>query len=307
MGYGSGLYGAGLYGAGISPGDLITDNFQIEWRGTLLGHGTPIGWKNLAGWIDLPDMRLDDQPRPFRHGAFAGQQLAQERVITWDFTMYDTGDDFDATVDALRRITAVEEAPDEEPLVIQLSGAKWLCAARITRRLLPVDRGYATHHVAGSLQWVATDPRLYSAGPTESASVGLPALGTGGLVFPLRFPLTFGTGRSGGDVSVTNTGTLTTWPAYVITGPVTGPIISNVGTGQTLAFDPTFTVPTGMSVTVDTDAKTVMLGGVNRRSSLVTADWFGLAADTPTNLRFSSVGTFSPSALLTVQWRNATI
>lgn len=292
----------------MTAGDLITADFQIEWRGLLMGHATAYGWTTLAGWLELPGMRLDDQARPSRHGAFAGQQLADERVITFDFTLMSSGaTSFDAAYTALRLATAVEEGPDEEPLVIQLSGAKWLANARVARRAFPADRTYAAQTVQGALQWVATDPRLYGAGAALTATVGLPLAGSGGLVFPLVFPLVFGAGAAIPDMVATNTGTLTTWPVITITGPVTGPIITNVTTGQILAFNPTFVVPAGQTLTVDTDARTVTLTGVNRRDQLVTASWFGLAAGVSTHLRFTSAGSYDPAATLTATWRPATI
>lgn len=296
----------------MAAGDLITADWQIEWRGVLLGSGTPYGWRELDGWLDLPGMRIGDQPRPGRHGAYAGQQLADERVITWELTVLPYGSvSFAAAVDTLRRITAAEEAPDEEPLVIRLSGTSWLANARCTRRSLPADRMYTAQASPAVIQWVATDPRLYSP-QQQQLTVGLPSPGAGGLVFPLVFPLTFGTGLAGGNLAVTNTGTVTTWPTWQITGPVTGPVITNVDTGQQLQFDPAFVVGAGQTLIIDTDAKTVTLQGVNRRDRLFVADWFGLrgvlpnGSATPTNVRFTAAGGFT-AGTLTALWRHATI
>lgn len=290
----------------MTAGDLITADWQIEWRGVLLGSGTSYGWSNLDGWLDLPGMRIGDQARPGRHGAYAGQQLADERVITWDATMYPATASFAAAVDVLRRVTAVEEAPDEEPLVIRLSGTAWLVNARVTRRRLPVDRRYNAQAVPVVVQWVATDPRLYSPQLQTSGAVGLPSPGAGGLVFPLVFPLTFGTGQAGGNFSLVNTGTVTTWPTFRIDGPVTGPVVTNVTTGQQLQFDPAFAVAAGQVLLVDTDTRTVTLQGVNRRSSLWVADWFGLPPGVTTSLKFTAAGGFT-AGTLTAQWRHATI
>lgn len=296
----------------MAAGDLITADWQLEWRGVLLGSGTPYGWSELDGWLDLPGMRIGDQARPGRHGTYAGQQLADERVITWTATLYPTSTAFAAAVDTLRRITAVEEAPDEEPLVIRLSGTAWLVNARVTRRALPVDRRYTAQMSPIVIQWVATDPRLYSPQQQTSGAVGLPSPGSGGLVFPLVFPLTFGANLSGGGVSLTNVGTVTTWPTWQITGPVTGPIITNADTGQTLTFDPSFVVAAGQTLLINTDDRTVTLQGVNRRDRLWVADWFGLpgvlpdGSIVPTNIQFSSAGGFT-AGTLTALWRHATI
>lgn len=294
----------------MAAGDLITQDWQIEYRSTLLGFGSPFRWRNLAGWLELPGMRLSDQARPFRHGAYQGALLADERIITYDF-LIDPGQDrtgasYTAAVNLLRTITATEEAPDEDPLVIQLSGQKWLANVRVDRRALPIDIAYNAQASRGAIEWIATDPRLYSVA-LQSATIDLPFPGTGGLVFPLVFPLKFGTGTSGGNLALQNTGTITTWPTWTITGPVTGPIITNVGTGEVLQFDPTFTIASGQTLIINTDAKTVTLAGINRRSRLFVANWFGLKSGVTTQVRFTSTGAYDPAAQLTAQWRHATI
>lgn len=290
----------------MTAGDLITADWQLEWRGVLLGSGTPYGWGTLGGWLDLPGMRMGDQARPGRHGTYAGQQLADERVVTWELTVLPyAGQTFVQAVDTLRRITAVEEAPDEEPLVIRLSGTSWLVNARCTRRALTADRMYTAQQSPSVIQWVATDPRLYSP-QLQSVSVGLPSPGAGGLVFPLVFPLTFGTGLAGGNMALSHTGTVTTWPVWQIAGPVTGPVVTNVDTGQVLSFDPAFVVPAGQTLLVDSDTKTVTLQGVNRRDKLWVADWFGLPRAATTNVRFTAAGGFT-AGTLTALWRHATI
>lgn len=292
----------------MAAGDLITTDWQIEWRGTLLGSGTAYGWQNLSGWLELPGTRMDDQARPFRHGAYAGQLLADERVITFEMVVMPWGATTIASaVDTLRRITALEEAPDEEPLVVRLLGQSWQVMARCDKRALPADRMLTVQAAPAAVQWVATDPRLYSPGAQQNSSVGLPQSGVGGLVFPLVFPLTFGAGKSGGEMTLLNTGTVTTWPTWQITGPVTGPSISNVDTGETLVFDPTFTVPAGQTLTINTDARTVAIGAVNYRSKLFAAQWFGLRAGVSTKIRFTSAGSYDPAAQLTALWRHATI
>ena len=101
-----------------------------------------------------------------------------------------------------------------------------------------------------------------------------------------------------------NAGTIGTWPTWVITGPVTGPTITNLDTGQRLAFDPTFDVPAGQTMTIDSDAKTVFLTGVSRRDRLFVAEWFAIAPGS-VNVRFSAISAFDVAASLTAQWREA--
>lgn len=262
----------------MASGDLITRDGQLEWRGTLLGAGTVYGWRGIEGWLDLPQTRGNDVDRPGQHGAFPGQLLVQSRTVTFSYLMSPRRNrpgDFTAAVDRLRAITTPSENPDEEPLVIQLGGRRQQVLARCTRRQVPTGREFDVGYVAGALQWVATDPRLLEL-PAYTASTPLSAAGTGGLGFPMRFPLRFGAAHRGGIITWTNTGTAQAWPVWRITGPVRGPSITRRDTGQTLEFDPDWTVPAGQTVEVDTLARTVLFAGsgVSASDRLFTRGWF---------------------------------
>jgi hypothetical protein len=287
----------------VAAGDQITRDCQVEWRGVLWGEGTSVGLADLPGWLDAPDLRVQSTGRPDRHGVYAGRSLAGARVV--EVLLTAVSDDL-TLVDGIRAATAIAEDPTEEELVVWFgTGAAQLVYARLVRRALPTDLDWVTGVRRCRLQFMAPDPRRYSV--TEySASIGLPPTPSGGLAFPLAFPLDFGATTSVGQLTVTNGGDATTWPTLQIQGPVTGPIVTNVGTGDQLVFDPTWTVAAGETVEVDTDARSVTLAGVSRRDRLHRAGWFGLAPG-DTNLTFTSVGAYDAAAELTVLWRDASI
>lgn len=290
----------------MAAGDLLTTDGQIEWRGTLLGAGTMWRLTGLSGWLDLPDFRGDDQPRPSRHGAFPNASLMSKRVVQATFLTKGVSlSGFPAGVAALQTLTAPTESPVEEPLVIQLNGQKWLCNARLKKRALPVDKQYAVGYATLALQWEATDPKLYSPA-LHTLSTGLASAATTGLPFPLVAPLDFGSGPIGGFLnSVTNAGWVASWPQFSIAGPVTGPVITNHDTGERLLFNPAFVVTAGQTLTIDTDLRQVALNGVQSNGQLFTRGWFPLLPGVPTRIDFAQVGTYDPAALLTVSWRDA--
>jgi hypothetical protein len=290
----------------VAAGDLLTGDGQVEWRSTILG-GTSM-WRldTLTGWLDLPDFRGDDQPRPSRHGMFPNASLMAKRVVTATFQSKGVAlSGFPGGVAALQTLTAPTESPVEEPLVIQLNGQKWLCNARLKKRALNVDKQYAVGYTTLALQWEATDPKLYSPS-LHTMSTGLATAASTGLVFPLVFPLDFGSGPVGGYLSgVLNAGWAASWPQYTITGPVTGPIITNHDTGDRLLFNPSFVVAAGQTLTIDTDLRQVALNGVQANNQLFTRSWFPLLPSVPTRIDFAQLGTYDPSATLTVSWRDA--
>lgn len=287
-------------------GDLITTDGQVEWRGTLLGAASPFRMTRLEGWLDLADTRVQDVERPGRHGLFQGRQLMGKRLITFSYLVKGvSADEFGAAIRRLRRVTAPAEAPAEEPLVIRLDGETWQANARCVRRSIDVRRFYAVGFTTGAIQWQATDPRLYSL-VQRTAVTGLAAPPTDGLPFPLVFDLKFGEGPRGGRFVVTNEGDVAAWPVWEVTGPVVGPAITNQVTGQRLQFEPDFRVAEGQRLVVDTDARTVRLGGVNRNDALVNRQWFPIPAGGDVQVAFTA-RSYDPTASLTARWRDATI
>lgn len=91
------------------------------------------------------------------------------------------------------------------------------------------------------LRFVCHDPLFFD--PAEQA-----ALFTGGeqLVFPIVFPITFGS--FGGLTAITYAGTWASYPTITLTGPMSDPRIENVTTGEVIQFD--FDIPAGVAVTV---------------------------------------------------------
>ncbi|WP_189061280.1 phage distal tail protein [Longimycelium tulufanense] len=271
----------------MAAGDLLTVDGQIEWRGLLLGSGTVYGWRFLTGWLDLPGMRDGDQELVGRHGAQPGQMLAEPRIVEFGFHIRGPHTEFSDAVDLLRTATAPTENPVEEPLIIQLQGRKHLVIARCTHRSIPTDKHFAVGYTQGALRWKATNPRLLEL-PRQTPSTRLPAPTGSGVSFPLAFPLDFGPGQSGGELVVTNQGTGHAEPVWAITGPVTGPRITNADTGARLWFEDDYTLPAGHTLELTYHDRTVLLGsGVSRSNRLRFREWFTLPPGT-TRIRYTA-------------------
>lgn len=75
-----------------------------------------------------------------------------------------------------------------------------------------------------SLALVAPDPRLYST-DTHTGSCELPSV-TGGLVFPVTWPITFTGSVSSGAIPAGNSGNIDAPPLLRITGPVVDPVVT---------------------------------------------------------------------------------
>jgi hypothetical protein len=282
-------------------GELITASMQVQWRDALIGDPDGrIRLTEVRGWLESPDMRVGDVDRPGRHGMFAGELRTTGRIIEVDWRIVDD----DEALAQMRGIGTPSENPAEEPLALWVGTDEvQMVQARCHRWSIPTTVNWTTRVYEGSLMFKATDPRRYSIN-LSTASTGLPAPAASGLAFPLAFPLDFGAGTSGGEIMATNQGAAATWPVFTVTGPVTGPVITNLNTGQRLQFAGDFTVAAGQELVIDTDARTALIGGVTRRNELITAQWFPINADSSARIGFTA-SSYDASAQLQIQWRSA--
>ncbi|MBA9003729.1 phage distal tail protein [Thermomonospora cellulosilytica] len=289
----------------MAPGDLITGDGQIEWRGLLLGAGTPYGWLGLDGWRDLPGVDTGNMPRPARHGSWPGRVLAQERVVTFTCLVRALVADFPAAVAALESAMTLSETGAEEALVVSTLSERRLVYGQITGRAMPIDKAYRVGHGRATLQWVCADPRKYSL-VEHTETIPQPAVSGAGLVYPLTYPLTYGPAPETGTRTVTNAGDVPTSPTITFTGPCTDPALINVGTGTRLEF--ALPLAAGEELVVDTAAGTVLLGGMADRLYTLTGASVPVEAfELPPGdsmLAFRGGG-FSGGATCDVTWRDA--
>lgn len=284
-------------------GELITETYQVEWRGVLWGgQSADVQIVDLAGWLDKPNLRGQNADRPGRHGAYPGLKRASERTVEVELAVF--VDDADGAI--LRSIDdtcTYDEDPQEEDLVIWAgTEAPQLVRARLEKVAIPTDHEWSIGHHRVRLQFVCTDPRRYSITETTSAVLGMPGGASTGITFPVTFPVTFGTGVTTGSLTLHNGGNVAAWPTFTLTGTLVAPAITRADTGQKLQFAPTFTLADGETMTVETESRSVMVSGVSRRDALITADWFTLPPRADTVITLSSTGSYDSSAGLSATW-----
>lgn len=128
--------------------------------------------------------------------------------------------------------------------------------------------------ITETLRFVAPDPTFYD--PTASEHVWELTVGEH-LIFPITFPIKFGSLVIDTDIAIVYSGTWITYPTITIDGPMEGPIISNLTTGETIHL--AYNVATGETITIDLGFgnKTVtsstganLIGSVTSDSDLAT-------------------------------------
>jgi hypothetical protein len=271
-------------------GELVQYDSDLEWRSLLIGRGTPYEITTLTGWDGAPAPRHLSADRPGRHGALPGELRAGLRIIEADIQIGHiplSTDAFRAARSALRAALAWDENPVEEPLVVMLDGVATQVSARVMNFEIPTENQYDQGYQTAAIQWAASDPRRYSV-TLQQASTGLPSASSSGIAFPIAFPIDFGPGQAGGTIVLTNSGNTPTWPIFEITGPVTGPVITDTETGRAIRFNTGFEIVTGQTLRIDSDLGTVSIGPVSRRNELAAADWFPIPAGTSRQIRFTA-------------------
>lgn len=268
----------------LSPTFILgaTDEFGVRWSLT-----------TLDGWDGSPSPTLSLTQRARGHGATESESFLTARVLTMGGLIH--GADTASIEAAFDRLNAAVSLDPFEILVLE-SGRIRNTTVRRQGEVIPT---WHSDKLAGySILVSAKDPRKF--GDLISATTRLP-FSSGGLTFPVTFPVTF-TGVSGtGKVTINNPGN-TEAPVWLrIDGPVPagGWTITHQGKQQSLTFATALALGAGEFVTVDMDRRQVLAQDQAARSGYVTSrGWFSL--DPGENVIAFSAQNYSSTASLTV-------
>ena len=287
----------------MAAGDLITGDWQIEYRGLLLGGETDyrINDTNLAR---MPGIRSGDQPRLHQSGDWAGIDRLEGRSIQATFEVLSHSGGRDDLGRVLERMKQALVYGVEAPLVVRhraIANARTVqIPARFRRFDLVEDIEFFEGVVLVSCEWYATDPRYLALDESRAFNVGLSG-NAQGLTWPLTWNLEWGVGGSGEFVA-SNSGNAPATPRFTIEGPVSRPRIENVTQRRTISLN--LEILDGQTVVVDTATNTVTVNGVNRFDALdPLSQWFDIAPPGDT-IRFRAL---SGTGKLAASWRSSWI
>lgn len=243
-------------------GGLITGPGQLQFGPMLLGGGTSAGWSDLVGWRDLPDAALGDSERPQAHGVYPGTVFGGALAVTYMFLLRGTPEQKLADLAVIERYARMDGV--EHLLAVDDGSGVWVRRARVIGRNIPQGKHFTHAPVAGSIQFLCSDPRAYAL--DEQGGDAMLAGGSGGLAYALTYPLDYGSPATGA-LTLTNAGSESTPLVATFVGPLTNPGI--VTDDWSLGF--TLTLATGETLTVDTAAGTAVLNGTADRLHTITA------------------------------------
>ena len=202
-------------------------------------------WRKIEGW-DGPDTQgAGVIARSGDHGGWASPQYYAARTMTLTVTA-------SAPTQALRdqaRALLQQAVPVSD--LAQLRYDEPVPKYAWVRRSGKVTEAYPTlSDVTFTIGLVAPDPRKYAVAQ-KSLVIGLvPAALGGGMVEPFAVPFTLHPAAPPGAAVAANAGSFQAPPVVVIAGPVAGPTLTNLATGQTVSWS-TLTLAAGSTLAVD--------------------------------------------------------
>jgi hypothetical protein len=274
--------------------------WQMQWAGLTIGGDSPYQLVEVSGVQDSPDVRTSDADRARASGEWAGNDLVSGRTITATVEVVASDE---PTIAAFKSAMTVATGP-ERPLTLQFPGVaggdQVTVGARVRRLSLPVNRRYQFGHATATVQWRATDPRIYSIDVQEQ-TVAVFGGQDNGVEFDMVFDAEFGGVVPRGAVPANNDGNFPAPWSVTFDGPVTNPRIENQQTGQRLEF--IGTVPGGSRLVVGSMNRTVQLDGASRYQWLKTrSQWFDLEPGVTTLRLAAESGTGSATLTYRSAW-----
>lgn len=235
----------------------------INLNSGLDGNGVLITCATLDGWWGSPGATGGVQQRAAAHGGTNPRQWLKPRTITA------TGLIQAPTValrqDAEWRLAAALDLPLFDLTVVDA----------ITLRVRARREGDVTIADDTDTQstWQAEltcpDPRKY--GAHHDITFQLP-LATGGMTFPVTFPMTFSGVTISGDRNAPNAGNFEAPTTIRFDGPLTTPSLTHVGLGRTLTYNGVLAA--GEYVLISTNPlRALLMGNASRTGLLYGPPW----------------------------------
>lgn len=286
-----------MSGTTVQLGDLLltgVDDLGCTWR----------TWDPILGWDGSPASSISLTQKTRAAGAWKGPRQLTPRAITLTGRV-DAPDSatLEATLDRLNTASDVDGA------TLAITRGDSPRTATVCREGA-VDPQWVNDTAANwTVDLIADDPRKY--GPEiASAPTGLPSK-SGGLTWPITFPVSWTGVLVSGEVSLFNPGNAkgTAAPGMIIridggTTGVPGPIIRNNTLGLTLALGSNYTLPAGSWLEFDTLNRTVTEAGIAERAGFLTSRGWFLASPGDNDLAFDAADR-TGDATMTISFRPA--
>lgn len=263
---------------------------------TITGDGVFSGctYDKLEGWYGVDNVDLALVTRPNAPGAFAPVQTfpdARPISIEGDYFGSSRADGL-----AMRETLA---ALYNDGLPVRMTVADDLRTTTREVLVAAVTFPWTIHQeFEFAIDMTAADPRRYEAEVAVSTMLAAP--GTG-LVWPVVWPVNWGTIGVNGKVAVANPGNTETISRFVVGGGEMpdGFVIVNATTGERLTY--LGPVTAGTTITLDTATRTALINGSGPGSRfLASPQWWSIPPRSSIDVQFLALGSTTGTPQLTI-------
>lgn len=260
---------------------------------------------SIDGLLSLPDVSANLRKRLRTHGLREGDAFLDGRTLTITMEVEDTVDDSGQYLTSNLADLLDNTNPTETVRLFfrfpqVAGGTAGFLNARVTARTIQMKPDFVYGYNEVTLQLVCPDPRIYEA----QLSVNTATLPTssGGLEFPVSFPLEFNDVTSGGRINADNAGNFAAPLVMRLDGALVNPKITlNSGTDSEQVLELNTSITASQFIVLDSSSRTVMLNGTQSRYyELVESDWFDLAPGS----NEVSLNADSGTGTLSISWRS---
>jgi hypothetical protein len=258
--------------------------------GAIDANGVKIRITGFDGW-GSPGSSLEVVGKPRQPGAWAGDGFTGPRYMAVRLQIVaPTPALLNSTLNDLNNAVSV----DDSLFTVAEAGMTRWCMVRRTDEVI---HGKVTDRIANfAFQVVALDSRKL--GEPLTGSTLLPST-TGGLTIPYTVPYSINAVQVSGQVNLFNPGNEAGPVTLRIDGPTVGPIVTHVGSAQSLVFASSLTLGVGEWLDIDMDRREVLANGQASRSGWVTSRGWSSFLPGDNTWAFTAAG-YDPASQLTV-------
>jgi hypothetical protein len=255
--------------------------YTASINGLPLGTDTYYKLVGMTGWFDAASAPLGGStslaPRVQGNGSWPLPFYVPMRVVTMLIAIEAPVPYFDGAVSALAQATQAQVDADglpvQTPVTVQMGGAQQTAYGTVSNRVIPtLAPDYSNGVAFATIEVTCPDPRKF--GTDVAMSTGLPMV-SGGLTFPMTFPIAWSGTQASGAVTLNNPGDTNGPMKLRINGPCTAPSVTHTELGTSLTLAANLTVNAGDWLDIDCEARTVLYNGqASRNGYLTSRGWF---------------------------------
>jgi len=252
------------------------------------------GWafQSLTDWYGVPTSKAPEEPIPQGQGSFdPGVDYRSSAIPSFNAIYY--GATEAEALDAVEDFCSL--GTSEQQQIMRVTDALRATSREVSVRSVAQQDHHGRNYILVNVDTFAADPLRY--GDPEVVSTGVPSL-SGGIAFPIVFPIDFATTGSPGRMVTTNAGKQATFSRFSVSGGLSGGFsLIDIEDGREIRFE--FPIATSDVVTVDpqtgrawiNDESNVLIGYLTR------SDFWQVPPGSFRTIQFNPIGSVTGTPL----------